>query len=334
MNKPVPHFYILHGDDDMARDEALARMRASMGEGIEAQMNISVYDGASASVPEVINAVCSFPFLADRRMVVVRGMLAHLGRKGAGETGKKGLERLAAELPTLPDTARLVFVEEELLGASHRLVQLASDPAAHGYVKSFERPKDATQWIIQRARKEYNAEMQPQAAMALASVTGSDLRRADQELYKLAAYTEATRPITEADVALLTPYVAEASIFDMVDALATQNGRTALRLMHTALDQDPRDDGFGLFSMIVRQFRHLLLAREFLGSGGSPKALAGLLGIHPYPADKVARQSRAFTLEQLEAIFRRLQQYDQEMKTGRIAPRLALDLLVTSLSKK
>lgn len=322
-------FYVLHGEDDMARDEAVAKMRTGMGDSTEAQMNTSSFDGEQATVPEVIGAVRSYPFLADKRLAIVRNMLTYLTRKGAGESGKKGIERLLEELPTLPDYARLVFVEDVALSATHKILDLANK---QGYAKEFPLPKDATQWIIQRAKNEYQTDIEGRAAFALATVTGNDLRRADNELFKLVCYTEALRPISEVDVALLTPYVAEANIFEMIDALAAQNGKVALSLIHTALDQN--EDEFRLFARIVTQFRQLLLTREHLGAGGSPKDLAALLKVHPYPAEKLAKQSRNFTLEQLEMIYRRLQNYDQDMKTGNIAPVLALDLLVSGLAKR
>lgn len=327
-----PTFYLLYGEDDLSRDEALARLRAGMGDGPEAEMNITELDGESASVAEIISSAKSFPFLADKRLVIVKGLIAHLTRKGAGETGKKQLERLLDELPTLPVYARLVLVERGTLRSNARIVKLAQ---AMGYCRSFDAPKDSSAWIRQRAREEYKAAIEPQAAIALASITGNDLRRADNELVKLVSYVDADRPITEADVAVLTPYVAEANVFDMVDALSTGDGRKALSLMHQVLEQDPGDPGFGLFALITRQFRLLLLVREHLDTGGSSneKAIASALGIHPYPAQKLAVQSRAFSLPQLEQIYRRLQQYDHDMKTGRIQPRLALELLVASLAQ-
>ncbi len=333
MSKLTPTFYVLHGDDDIGRDEAVAKLRSSMGTEGEADLNTSEFDGESAMVAEVLNAVRSYPFLSDKRLVIVTGMLAHLTRKGAGEAGKAGIERLLGDIPTLPDYARLVFIEREALKAEHKIVKLANTHE-RGYSKDFALPKDATSWIIARAKKEYQAEITPQAASALASVTGNDLRRADNELFKLWCYTEGARPITERDVATLTPYVAEANVFDMVDAIATQDGKRALKLIHAALDQDPRDDGFGLFALIVRQFRNLLLTREHLTHGGNPKEIAELLRMHPYPAEKLAKQSRAFDVPQLESIYRRLQKYDVEMKTGKIAPKLALDLFIASVSKK
>ena len=166
-------------------------------------------------------------------------------------------------------------------------------------------------------------------------MTGEDLRRADNELVKLVSYVDDERPISESDVAALTPYVAEANIFAMVDAMALGQGDRAMALMHRLLADDPRDDGFGLYGMIVRQFRLLLLAKEHLLVNGSRQGLMEVLGTgSKFVADKAADQSRDFSLAQLEDIYRTLQDYDLKMKTGRIDPRLALDLLVAGLSRQ
>lgn len=326
MTKSAKTFYLLHGDDTYSLEQEVTALRAKMGD----ELNTSDFDGESASAPEVLNAVCSYPFLADKRLVIVKGMLAHITRKGAGETGKKAVETLADALPTLPDWARLVFVERQLLSDSNRFVKLAKE-LPNGYEKAFTAPKDATGWILKQAKEVYGVEIHPAAAVALAAVTQHDLRRADNELVKLASYAEG-RAITEDDVSLLTPYVVEARVFDMVDAMAAGRAETALNTLHQLLnDQD--EDPFRLYGMILRQFRLLLLSREYLAGGGSPRDMAAALGIKPFEADKLARLGRGFTVEQLEEVYRTLADTDLRMKTGRIEPALALDLLVAGLAK-
>ena len=331
--KPTPAFYVFHGDDGISRDQALAKMRAAMGE--DGDLNRSEFDGALTPVPEVLAAVKSYPFLSDKRLVIVKNLISHITRKGAGQVGKKASERLIAELPDLPAYARLVMVESALLSDKNRLLK-AVRGMKNGYIGVFKKPKNLTGWIASRAKSEYGAEITPQAAQAIASVVSDDLRRADSELYKLVCYVDGAHPIGEEDVAVLTPYVPQANVFEMVDALAVGDGEKALRLIHQALHDNPRDPGFGLFGLIVRQFRLLLMVSDHLnqGGGGQARTIAKSLGIHPFVAGKISRQSRAFTIEQLDAILKRLQRYDQDMKTGRIEARLALDLLVTSLARK
>lgn len=322
-------FYLFHGEDDLTIGEAVDKMKKSMGE--YGDLNTTEFDGEQANVHEVINAVSSFPFLADVRLVIVRGMIAWITRKGAGETGKKAVEILLEALPTLPPTARLVLVERQTLPEDHKFVKLAkSDP--NGYVKGFSAPKDLTSWIVKRARDEYGAEILPAAAFALSSVISDDLRRADNELVKLVSYVEAGQAITEEDVAALTPYVAEANMFKMVDAIAEGRGQLAMQLMHRLL-REKENNPFGLFSMVTRQFRMMIIAKEHLSSGGNMDTLADALKMRGgYAVQNVARQSRAFSLEQLESIYRSLHQYDVEMKTGKTDPELALDFLVARLA--
>jgi len=329
MSKPVKTFLLYHGEDDLGRDEAVAALLAQADE-----LNTSTYEGSETSLPALLGAVRSVPFLAERRTVVVKDLISHLG--GRSEAGKVALEQLAEALPNLPPTAQLIMVErgalDEKKAAIAKLLKLAhSHP--NGALHEFSNPKDISDWIIQRAKNAYEARISPRAAYGLGQVVGQDLRRADHELLKLACYVDGARPIDEDDVALLTPYVAEANIFKMIDHLIEGRASEAMRLLHTALDQDPSDPGFGLFSLIVGQFRSLLLACEHLSSGGSPRDLPSAAGIKPFLIDKVSKQARAFKLEELEAIYKRLQRYDQDVKTGKLEMRLALDLLIVGLAR-
>lgn len=329
MAKATPTFYILHGDDLFTLEQALAEFRARMDDA-NGDLNTSEFDGQAVSVPEIINAVSSYPFLSDKRMVIVKGMLAWITRKGAGETGKKAVEQLTDALPHLPDWARLIFVERETLSDSNKLLKLARE-SENAYEKSFAAPTDATGWIIKRAQETYAAEIEPRAAVALAAVIGSDLVRADAELVKLTSYVNGERPITEADVDLLTPYLAEAKVFDLVDAMAEGRGKAALQQLHRLL-MEKDEDPFRVYGMIVRQFRLLLMAKEFLVSGGYPKDMASALSMAPYVAKKMAQQTRGFSLEQLDRIYHSLLDTDLKMKTGQITPELALDLLIAGLA--
>ena len=117
--------------------------------------------------------------------------------------------------------------------------------------------------------------------------------------------------------------------------MALGDGSRALELIQRSLRHDPRDPGFRLFALIVRQFRLLTMTRDHLDRGGSPQrdAVAKAVGAPPFVARRLAAQARRFNAAQLDAIMKRLQRYDQDMKTGRIEPRLALDLLATSLAR-
>src|SRR5262249_36153338 len=86
------------------------------------------------------------------------------------ETGKQAVEGLLEALPTLPEWARVVFVERGKLADSNKILKLAqNDP--NGYEKAFITPKDSTSWIVKRAKDAYQTTIEPAAPTALASVT-------------------------------------------------------------------------------------------------------------------------------------------------------------------
>lgn len=351
----TPTFYILHGDDSISRDAALARMREAMGE--EGDLNRSEFEGAQTSAAEVLAAVKSLPFLAEKRLVIVKGLIGCITRKGAGRAGKAAADRLIDELPKLPAFARLVFYETEPLEDSNKLLK-AAQKMENGYIRYYSAPDHLRDWLRSRAQA-YGTEISPRAVAAISDLLGYDvhsrnarakdarrrregkqaralaLLAADNELHKLVCYVDGEREIGEEDVAALTPYVPEANVFEMVDALTNGDGASALELIHQSLHDNPSDAGFRLFALIVRQFRLLSMTRDYLDRGGAAQgqAIAKAVGAHPFVAGKLAAQARRFNAAQLDAILKRLQRYDQDMKTGRIEPRLALDLLVTSLAR-
>jgi DNA polymerase-3 subunit delta len=328
---PSATFIVLHGEDEFSLDEEVVRLRAELDGGPNAGLNTTVVEGPEASVSEILSDVEAFPFLAECRVVIARGLLAHLTRKGAGETGKKGIELLTQALPALPAWSRLIFVERGKLSDSNPILKMAADPKGNGAVRRFDSPEDSTNWILKRATL-YDGKIETDAARALSAVTGGDLRLADNELYKVIAYARG-RAVSEADVMQLTPYVADAVVFDMVDALAEGRGEKAARLAHRLLDQN--EDLFGLLAMITRQFRLLLQVRDYLDEGGrsDEASVAKAVGAHPFVAKKLLGQVRHFDYEQLVKIYTTLYSTDVRIKTGEIQPELALDLLIAGLAR-
>jgi DNA polymerase-3 subunit delta len=312
----VPVFYVFHGEDAFSLHETVDSMRGSMGP--NGDLNTTTLDGKSAALSDIIGAASAMPFLSDKRLVIVEGLLTHWGR------GKERLNALADALESLPDSARVVFAEPKALSARHVILKLARE-SERGLEKKFELPKNATSWIRKRA-KDLGAEIKPDAASALANLCGDDLAAADAEIWKLATYVNGARPITTGDVELLTSYIADAHVFDLMDALGERRTRAALDIVHNLLgDQHPLQ----IMAVIGNQFRTLLLMKEYLEGGGAPTGAASALNMHPFRAKKLIAQARNFTLEQLEESLRALRNLDAGIKRGRVQDTLALDLFVT-----
>ena len=329
-------FYLFHGEDEFSRSETLAALKEKMGDPGLAELNITVFDGSKVTLSELQHVCDSVPFLAERRLVIVEGLLAHLEPKGRGEKRstwqKEYLEGLTQYLQHLPETTRLVFVEGKSIGKDNPVHRLALAKEC-GRVKEFKPPqeKELNRWIGERVKKK-GGQIEPAAVVQLAAFVGNDLRLLDQEVEKLVVYVSGARPITEEDIRLLVSYVQEANIFEMVDALGQRNAQRAAKFLHQLLDDG--EHPLALLGMIVRQFRILIQVKELTERGLSQQKMASQLRLHPFVVKKAVRQAMNFSMEQLEAIYRKLLETDVAIKTGQMDEVLALDMLVVGLNEE
>jgi DNA polymerase-3 subunit delta len=87
-----------------------------------------------------------------------------------------------------------------------------------------------------------------------------------------------------------------------------------------------------LLGMIVRQFRIMIQVKELNGQGLNQQEIAAKLKLHRFVVKKAVRQAMNFSMEQLEAIYRKLLETDIAIKTGQMDEVLALDMLVVGLT--
>ncbi len=332
-DKPV--IYLLHGDDEYALAGFVHKLYEKLGEPGTADLNTARLDGRSATLEDLRSAALSMPFLAERRLVIVSNPLARLSAKAPDE-------KYRALLESLPETTAFVLLVVDTplrvrgqwswsaLPESHWLMKWARGAGARVYLHEFPLPRGGEMpgWIRKQAQ-EMGGQLTPQAAAALAGHVSSDTRLASNEIAKLLTYVNFKRPVEVDDVELLTAEGGQADVFAMVDALGSRDGRTALRLLHTLLENE---DAFMLFGMIVRQFRLLLLAREVMDEGGGKEAIAKEVGVHPFVAEKLVGQARYFPIEALEAIYRRLLDLDEAMKTSQMSAETAFDTFIAGLT--
>ncbi len=174
--RPTPRYYILHGQDELTRSETLDSLKARLGSPELVQLNTTVFDGARVTLAELKNTCDTIPFLTQRRMVIVRGLLKRLMSPGKKDSAwqKKYRAGLAEYLPQLPETARLIFVEAEQLPKNHSILRLAQKDEA-GYVRLFAPPKDLVGWVKRRADAQ-GAKFSPQAAVVRVEAVGADQR--------------------------------------------------------------------------------------------------------------------------------------------------------------
>jgi DNA polymerase III subunit delta len=354
----------LYGNDEYAISRRVRELRGIFANASEAEMNTAELDARSMTDDQWNNAVNAMPFLAAQRLVILGDPSARFVQRRAkvaasvdasDQAGSDSAEFTEDELdaPTTPDKApesasraRLKFLEslEHVPPTTRLIIWEVVDPKAaekHWLVKWMREKRLKVEFLvqpsdkmmaswIQKEAKSQGGEFTLPAASELVQQVGTETRQAAQEVTKLLTYVNWQRAVTPADVQALTPRTAEAVIWNLVDALAKGDGHTAQSLLHRFLEEDEQ---YYVWSMIIRQFRLMLLAREVLDAGGGVPEAMKALRAPAYPAEKALNAARHFNMPRLEQIYHRLLEIDEAAKTGGMPLDLALDVLVVELTQ-
>jgi len=339
---PLPPIAILHGDDDFAIAERVTTLKAAMGDPSTASLNTTELDGKTVTLSELRGVCDAMPFLAEQRLVIARGLLTRLTGRGAEEEEDDAqvssafdfIDGLVDYFGAFPDTTSLVLVEPKAINERSRILKAASKlPGAEILRKDVPKGAELSDWIRKRA-KAGGGEFTQAAAEVLAAAVGDEPRALANEIDKLLAFVNWARPVETADVEKLTPAAGEAVIWDLVDALGARNAQVALNKFHTLLAM-PSQDQFAIFGMIVRQFRLLLQTKEIVDKGGNTAEVMRALGLKgSFQAEKYVRQSRNFSMTQLETVYRHLLDLDLALKTGAGEDTTAIDTFIAALASR
>jgi len=180
-------------------------------------------------------------------------------------------------------------------------------------------------WVKKQFEK-YEGKIDSQTLDKLIEYVGSDLWRMENEIKKLVSFKKKTEA---EDIDLLVRSKIETDIFKTIDAIAQKDKKEALKLLHKHLEKG--DSPLYLLSMINYQFRNLLIVKDLIEKHKPYNLILKKSGLHPFVVRKSYSQSQKFSLEQLKKIYQRIFQVDFQIKTGKIEPETALDLLVVEI---
>jgi DNA polymerase III delta subunit len=179
--------------------------------------------------------------------------------------------------------------------------------AGGGIVRMIDPPKAGAlvAWIEREAGSR-GLKLEPGAARELASRIGGGITEDDVErrfqtrtastaLDKLALY----RPGGEITIDTVRALVAEevpGSIWALTDAVGERRSSQALATLDLVLESSPEPV---ILAMLHRRVRDMIEVKDRLASGEKPQQVVKATGLHPFVAEKMATQARAWTIEEL-----------------------------------
>ena len=328
--------YILWGQDDYSLHQSLLEIKSGLGDQTLLESNLTELDGEGLTVGGLGMVCNAAPFLSERRLVVVKGLLGRFEpknkfgrRKKVSKTSHEDeCKLLAGYISGIPGSTVLVLVDDRLTGGN----PLFSELASIAEVRSFPvlRSKALADWIKRRAERE-GGSISLEAVSLLAGFVGSNLWVMASEIDKLVQYTSGRR-IEAEDISKLVSYAQEPNVFAMIDAILDSRAEIAQGLLQRLLEEGATPAS--LLVRLSRQFQRVLRARV-LKERGMPKVqIQSRLSItQDFILRRTLEQAQRYTLARLKEVYQKLLEADLSIKTGKYPGELALNILVAELCR-
>jgi DNA polymerase-3 subunit delta len=320
--------YLLYGTESYLIEDEIRRLTNSLIPPEDRELNLINYDLSAIPIEDVIAEAETPPFMSARKLIITRGGAIFTAQKPA-KTVEHDLAVLEQYIDNPASYSTIVFVVDyDKLDERRRIVKQLRAKAA---VRELAPLNDylLIAWVIKNAELA-GATISAETAQYLLHKAGKELQLLSQEIEKMALYVGSGGEITGEVVDNLTARLLENNIFLLIDAVANLRMEQAFQLLSDL--QKNKEEPVKILSLLARQFRIILLAKDALKNGYSERDIASQLAVHPYVIKLALEQGRHFSEEQLQKIMIKLADLDYEIKSGRIDKKLAIEMFIFMVS--
>ncbi|MCK4473948.1 DNA polymerase III subunit delta [Candidatus Parcubacteria bacterium] len=295
-------------------------------------LNLKYFDFQENDFEDFKNVIQQNSMFCEKKLIVLKECFA-------SENFKENFLKDAKKFVDLQDI--ILFYETEEPRKNNALFKFLEKNARCQEFKPLE-GQSLKNWV-QKEFKNYQTDIDSAALEKLIDFIGNDLWQFSNEIKKLVSFknkpaqilqgktSAGKEKIEEQDIKLLVRPKIETHIFKTIDAIASKNNlrmgkKQAIELVHKHLQSGAHP--LYLLTMITFQFRNLLIVKDLIEKRLPYNSILKRSKLHPFVVRKTCSQARQFSFEQLKKIYQKIFQADLNIKTGRVSPETALDLLI------
>lgn len=274
-------------------DELVQKFKEKHGE-----LAIERFDGEENDAQTIIDAISNAPFLAKKKMVVVRN----------GSANTEFSNSIEQIISSIPDWCELVLYEPQIDRRTAYFKVLKSQTKFEEFQQLDAR--GLANWLVNETKKE-GGSLSFADASYLIQRLGTNQAMLYNELQKLLTYQP---KINRKNIELLTEPNPQSRIFDLLNAAFTGQEQKALRLYEEQRAQkvEPQE----ILAMIVWQLRLLALAK-YAGEK-SPTEISNDSGVAEYPLTGAKKLASNISEEKLKQLVNEAMELDVKGKTTAI----------------
>ena len=301
----------LNGENTFGLQDELHKLVAAF-EQEHGDLALERIDCEESEFDQIQAALTSLPFLASKKMVVLR----------SPSTNKQFVEQAEQLLNDVPETTDVILIESKL-------------DKRQAYYKFLKKETDFREfpeldlnglanWLVGEAKRQ-KGELSQADARYLAERVGLNQQLLGNELEKLLLYDA---KITRKTIDLLTDATPQSTIFQLLDAAFAGNSKRALNLYQEqrAMKVEP----IQIIAMISWQLNVLAIVKT--AGDRSSQAIAKEAKINPYVVTKSQGIARKLSLAQLKTLVKDLLDIDAKSKSTNLDTDEALQHYIVKLA--
>lgn len=313
--KQIRRYYLFYGLNDYKLNERIASLvKAVVASGSES-FDLDRFDGKSVELPVVVNAVSTPPVLSPLRVVA----LTSVDKLSAAN--QNYLESL---LPKIPEYTVLAMTAAKPDKRSKLFKKLLAEDKIHSFNYEEYKPQDAAALAVKFAF-DRGKKLSPDVSAMIVDIFGVEPYRLENEIEKLALFTEQKKEIEKQDLAFSAGFNRPETLFDLPDYIIKGQPGKALELTRRAIATGTNE------MQILYILKNYLIGINAAQSDGDIKKIMSTLGTTFFRAKDYSLKARTLNqdkvLKGLTYIFRA----EYSLKSSRFPSETVIELLVIAL---
>jgi DNA polymerase-3 subunit delta len=292
------------------------------------EINIIELDGENVTIDSIVNACETITFMSSKKVVHIKEPF--FLEKENDSQSKEIIDKLSKYVVHLPENVILLISYAGDINEKNALLKVIR---ATGIVADYRTLKgEALQKWVQEIFKKNGKQISKSDLIYFISEVGNSTEQLLREIEKICAYAIDEEVITRNSIDSIVHKSLESNIFKMVDSISKKDVESSISILNVLLFQ--KEDYGKILGMIIRQFRLLYQIKLLLNDKKDINEMKKRLNLNnEYVLQNMIKQARPYNEQALKKALDTCLETDFKVKSGKISPELALEMLIANLCK-
>lgn len=335
----IPGIIFMFGEEKFLLDGAYNLILSKLIPDDQAKFDFELIDAASSDYNTIVDSCLSFPFVSERRVVVVKNFEQLLGKATKKDITHTGFDKYL-ENPQSTTCLILIGDMSTLNGISSELINSKKKTKAEQKIKSlqfplnkiftkhscieFEKLKESQypKWIVEKLAQS-SKQITGEALEFLIAQTNFNLYEINNEIDKLLLSTSHKKSIDIDDIANSLGTSRIYNVFELQKAVGRKDLSSSITIMQKMLEHEKQE--VLIVTVLSRFFVTLWKLEEMIRQNNNQYVIAGTVGINPYFVPEYTDTLKRYSSKQINSAIKTLTNIDEKIKSSSVSAKYLLE---------